>query len=162
MEIRSARPDDAKCLLDIYRPVVEQTAFSFELTPPSLTEFKARIEAYSKSHAWLVAEEDGSALGYAYATPHRAREAYQYSLETSVYVDSNFHSQGIGKMLYLELFTRLNTGPFHKAFAGITLPNEKSIALHKSLGFESIGVFNQVGFKLNKWHDVSWWQRDPE
>ena len=104
-------------------------------------------------------ENESELCGYAYATPHRAREAYRYSVETSVYIDDVYRGKGIGRSLYEALFSSLNTLGYHNAYAGITVPNPASIALHKSLGFEPVGVFREVGYKLDKWHDVSWWQR---
>lgn len=97
--------------------------------------------------------------GYAYATAHRARQAYQPSVETSVYVGSKYQAEGIGKLLYEALFDSLRRRDFHNAYAGITLPNEGSVALHESLGFYPIGVFQEVGYKKGRWHDVGWWQR---
>ena len=139
--------------------MVENTAISFELTPPSLDELTNRIETYSASHAWLVADRAGILLGYAYATPHRAREAYKHSVETSVYVNDSCRGEGVGKHLYLALFDELKGHDFHNAFAGIALPNDASVALHKSVGFTPVGVFREIGYKHGKWHDVSWWQR---
>jgi len=157
--MRDVTIEDAVQLLEIYAPLVEQTACSFELVPPSVEELSSRIEKYSKSHAWLVAEDAGQVVGYAYATPHRAREAYERSVETSVYVDAEHRGEGVGRELYARLFERLDTIGFHMAFAGIALPNDASVALHKVVGFKPIGIFHQVGFKFGSWHDVSWWQR---
>ena len=159
MKIRAATPDDAASLLQIYAPLVEQTAISFELTAPTAEEFAERISAYGKSHAWLVAEDSGQLVGYSYGTPHRPRQAYRQSVETSVYVAQHCRGAGIGKRLYAELFRQLGPLGFHNAYAGIALPNDSSIALHKTAGFDHIGVFREVGYKLNAWHDVSWWQR---
>ena len=159
MKIRRAKPTDANQLLEIYRPVVENTAISFELTLPSEDDFAARIASSIVSHDWFVMEGTSGLCGYAYATPHRAREAYEHSVETSVYVDTNYRGQGVGKGLYQALFSSLASLGYHNAYAGITLPNEPSVALHKSLGFEPIGVFREIGYKFGRWHDVSWWQR---
>lgn len=159
MQIRRAMTSDARQLLEIYRPIVEQTVFSFELISPNEDEFARRISSSISSHEWLVMTSSDVICGYAYATPHRAREAYRHSVETSVYVSSEFQKQGIGKRLYQELFASLRAFDYHNAYAGITLPNEGSVALHKSLDFTPIGVFREVGFKNEQWHDVSWWQR---
>ena len=159
MKIRRATPNDVKRLLEIYRPIVEDTAISFELTPPNEAEFAARIASSVASHDWIVAEHGNRICGYAYATPHRAREAYKHSVETSVYIHADHRGRGIGKKLYDALFSSLASLGYHNAYAGITMPNAASIALHQSLGFESIGVFREVGYKLGEWHDVSWWQR---
>ena len=162
MEIRIAVAEDANQILEIYAPVVENTAISFELSVPSVREISNRIESYAKSHEWLVAESSGSVLGYAYATPHRPRDAYRHSVETSVYIRDNSRERGLGKILYKELFKKLKDKEFHCAYAGIALPNPASEALHQSVGFKPIGVFEEIGFKYDKWHDVSWWQRRIE
>lgn len=159
MNIRRANPRDAAALLEIYRPVVEETATSFELVVPTVSEFSERIKAILDSHEWLVMESDGEIVGYAYAAPHRAREAYKFSTETSVYVSTGNRGQGIAKKLYTALFDSIRELGFHAAFAGIALPNEASIAFHSSCGFEEIGTFREIGFKFDQWHDVSWWQR---
>ena len=159
MNIRRANPTDAAQLLEIYRPIVENTAASFELTPPDEGEFAARIASSIASHDWIVMEHENGLCGYAYATPHRSREAYKHSVETSVYVDSAHQGQGVGKSLYEALFSSPKSLGYRAAFTGITLPNAASVALHKSCGFEHIGVFREVGYKHGEWHDVSWWQR---
>jgi len=157
--IRQAKLADAEQLLEIYRPIVQNTATSFELYPPTVQEFSLRIATCIESHDWLVMEEADKLIGYAYATPHRAREAYKHSVETSVYVHADYRGRGIGIMLYEALFLSLQMHDFHNAYAGIALPNKASIALHQSLGFKPIGIFREIGFKQGHWHDVSWWQR---
>lgn len=159
MEIRTAVAEDASQILEIYTPVVEHTAISFELIVPSINEISNRIESYTKSHEWLVAESSGIVLGYAYASSHRSRDAYKHSVETSVYIRDNSRGSGLGKQLYNELFKKLNDKGFHSAYAGIAMPNAASEALHRSVGFKPIGIFEEIGFKHDKWHDVSWWQR---
>ncbi len=146
-------------MLDIYRPIVETSATSFELAVPTVEDFTARIEAILATHEWLVAEVNGELAGYAYASPHRAREAYQYSAEVSVYVHPRHRCQGVGKDLYSALFESIRKLGFHYAYAGIALPNDPSIALHQACEFAEIGTFREVGYKHNAWHDVSWWQR---
>jgi len=155
--IRSATPDDAESLVEIYRPFVVSTAVSFELEPPSVSEFSERIAKVLGQWAWIVAEREGHAIGYAYATPHRSRGAYQWSVETSVYVQEASRGQGIGSMLYKALMPMLSDKGYCNAYAGITLPNDASVALHRRLGFEAVGVFRSVGRKFGTWHDVSWW-----
>ena len=157
VSVRSATLDDAEPLLAIYRPYVLHTAISFELEPPSLTEFRGRIERSLREWAWLVAEREGRLVGYAYATPHRSRGAYKWSVEPSVYVADGSQRQGIGKVLYEALLPRLAEQGWCNAYAGITLPNEASVALHRRLGFQAVGVFPSVGRKFGAWHDVSWW-----
>ena len=146
-------------MLDIYRPNVEETAISFELSVPTVEEFVARIETIIATHEWLVADVDGELAGYAYASPHRVREAYRYSVEVSIYVHPHYRGRGVGKALYSALFDSIRELGFHYAYAGITLPNDLSIALHRACGFVEIGTFSEVGYKNDAWQNVSWWQR---
>jgi L-amino acid N-acyltransferase YncA len=159
INIRSATHADAPELLAIYRPVVESTATSFELTVPTLEEFAARIEKANQRWRWLVAEGGGRCVGYAYGSAHRERAAYRWSVEVSAYVHPRHHREGIGRALYLRLFEELAQIGFCHAYAGIALPNNASIALHRSVGFEPVGVFRSVGRKFDRWHDVAWFQR---
>ena len=155
--IRPARTEDAGAIQAIYRPVVVETAISFEMEPPTVVEMAQRIANVSESHAWLVAEVDGRVAGYAYGTPHRPRAAYGHSVETSAYMDDDYRGRGIAGRLYDRLFVELAEKGYFHAFAGITLPNAASVAVHKSVGFTAIVSFPSVGFKLGAWHDVSWW-----
>lgn len=157
--IRPARAADAAALLAIYAPFAERTAVSFETAAPSVEEFAARIDRSNSRWAWLVAERDGTLLGYAYGSTHRERAAYRWSVETSAYVDPRFQRRGIGRQLYVALLALLADKGYCNAFAGITLPNDASVALHRSIGFEPIGVFESVGWKLGAWQDVAWLQR---
>ena len=157
--IRSATEADAPVLLGIYAPFVENTAVSFELAPPSTAEFAARIRKSIAGWAWLVAERDGRCVGYAYGSVHRERPAYRWSVETSAYIAPDSHRLGIGSALYRALFAELAAKGYCNAFAGIALPNEASVALHRGAGFEPIGVFRAVGRKFGRWHDVAWFQR---
>ncbi len=157
VSIRPATPDDAASLLAIYRPVVLNTATSFELTPPSVAEFGGRIDRALSEWAWLVAEDAGQPVAYAYATPHRSRGAYKWSVETSVYVAETHRRQGLGTLLYAALMPVLVEQGYCNAYAGITLPNAASVALHQRAGFQAVGVFRSVGRKFGAWHDVSWW-----
>lgn len=157
--IRQAVLDDAPGLLAIYRPFVESTAVSFETTVPTVEEFAARIQKALTGWQWLVAERNRQTVGYAYGASHRERPAYRWSVEVSVYVQPNYHRQGIARALYLQLLGELADRGFCNAFAGTTLPNEGSVALHRSVGFQPIGVFKAVGRKFGAWHDVAWFQR---
>lgn len=155
--IRSATRGDAPSLLDIYRPFVVSTPVSFELTPPSVEEFGERIDRALGHWAWLVAERDRHPIGYAYATSHRSRGAYRWSVETSVYLHEASRGQGIGSALYQALMPVLADRGYCNAYAGITVPNDASVALHRRAGFEAVGVFRSVGRKFGRWHDVAWW-----
>lgn len=153
--IREATADDAAAVATIYRPFVEETVVSFETEAPTSDEMRARIEG---SIRWLVAEEEGSVVGYAYAAPFHRRAAYRWSVEVSVYLAPTARRRGTGWALMTELLGRLETMGYINAFAGTTLPNEASVALFGSLGFERIATQRKVGFKLGAWHDVGWWQ----
>lgn len=157
--IRSATLDDAPALLEIYRPFIENTAVSFETQVPTVDEFAARVEKALNGWAWLVAEVDGQIAGYAYGGTHRERAAYRWSVETSVYLHSDFHRRGIARLLYSQLFDVLAEKGYCNAYAGATLPNDASIGFHRSMGFEWVGVFKRVGWKFGRWHDVAWMQR---
>lgn len=157
--IRAAVEGDAEALRAIYAPYVEGTAVSFETVVPTVDEFAARIRKSVSQWAWLVAEAEGRPAGYAYGSSHRERAAYRWSVETSAYVDRSVQRRGIGRALYLALFDALVARGYCTAFAGMTLPNDASAALHRSVGFEPIGVFHRVGYKFGAWHDVAWAQR---
>jgi len=160
MRIRPVTPDDAPALAEIYRPIVASTTISFELEPPSAAEMRLRVEEIAARYPWLVAVDRAQVVGYAYASPHRERAAYATSVDVSVYVAEAARRNGVGEALYAALFTALGqAGSFHRAFAGIALPNEPSIALHRKLGFEPVGIYREVGKKFGRWIDVSWWQR---
>mgnify|MGYP001802828268 CR=1 FL=1 len=158
--LRQAGEADLGDILRIYTPYVLQTAISFEEQVPNLAEMRDRMGALIPSYPYLVADRAGEVLGYAYAGPHRSRSAYRYSVDVTVYVDPSAHRQGIGLVLYDQLFADLADFGFKRAFAAIALPNVASVGLHKALGFELVGVYHKVGYKFDRWHDVSWWQRD--
>ena len=157
--IRPATEADAPDLLDIYRPFVESTAVSFEYVPPSVDEFARRIAKSLADWQWLVAEHDGRCVGYAYGGSHRERAGYRWSVEVSAYVHPGHLRRGLGRALYTRLFDDLARRGYRNAYAGIALPNDASVALHRRLGFEYIGVFKAVGRKFDRWHDVAWYQR---
>jgi phosphinothricin acetyltransferase len=158
--IRLARADDAAAVQRIYAPFVRDTAVSFELAPPGVEEMRARIAKTLPRYPWLVLDEGGEVIGYVYAGAHRERPAYAWSVDTTVYVDAAHRRRGVGRALYASLFAVLALQGFHNAFAGIALPNPGSVGLHEALGFRPIGVYREVGYKLSRWHDVGWWQRE--
>jgi phosphinothricin acetyltransferase len=161
--IRTAVPErDAAACVAIYAPHVEAGATSFEEAPPSPAEFAERIAATAATYPWLVAEHDGDLVGFAYACPHRSRPAYRWAVEVSVYVGTDQHRRGHGRALYAELIERLRRQRFQVACAGITLPNEASVALHESLAFIAVGVYRRIGWKAGAWRDVGWWQLELE
>lgn len=158
MRIRDADPDrDAVACAEIYAPVVSETAISFEESPPGAEEMARRIRA---GHVWLVAEEGGEVIGYAYATQHRARPAYRWAVDVSAYVDTRHHRRGVGRDLYAALFERLGARGYRVACAGVTLPNDASLGLHRAMGFEEVGTYRRIGWKLGRWNDVMWLQLD--
>lgn len=160
--IRCVTLNDAHAIAEIYRPIVESTVISFEYEPPDAREMRRRIGAVLRSYPWLVAELDGVVAGYAYGHRHREREGYRHSVEVSVYLAERARGRGIGRMLYAELFERLRTQGLHRAFAGIALPNNASIALHERCGFQPIGIFPEIGRKFDRWVDVAWYQRSVQ
>jgi len=156
---RTATTADAAACVAIYRPLVESTAVSFETVVPTVEEFAARIQKSLSAWTWLIAENDGHCVGYAYGHSHRERAAYQWSVEVTIYVAASHRGQGVGSELYRRLFTDLANLGYCNAFAGVTQPNEASMALHRGVGFEYIGTFRSVGRKFDRWHDVAWFQR---
>jgi phosphinothricin acetyltransferase len=165
MLVRRADPTrDAAACAAIYAPYVRETAVSFETDPPDARQLAERIERFQATHQWLVAEDDARLAGFAYGCPHRERSAYRLAADVSVYVDPQSQRRGFGRALYGELLALLGRQGFYVACAGITLPNEASVALHEALGFTPVGVYRRIGFKLGSWWDVGWWQlalRDP-
>ena len=157
--IRLAIPGDGDALSDIYRPAVTDSSTSFELEPPDGAEMTRRLNRVMERTPWLVLEKGGTVVGYAYATPHRDRAAYQWSVEVSAYVDGSVHRQGVARMLYTSLFAGLVVQGFRNAYAGITLPNPASESFHAALGFTPVGVYRGIGFKHGAWHDVTWLER---
>ncbi len=158
--IRLATEDDAQGMLEIYCPVVRDTAISFEARPPVTEEFCGRIRASLEQRLWLVCESNGVIAGYAYATQFNPRESYIWSVEVSVYVHPAFHRRGIGRALYTSLFRCLALQGYCTAVGRITLPNPASVALHESMGFQAVGVNRGIGYKHGQWHDVGIWQME--
>jgi phosphinothricin acetyltransferase len=147
-------------MLAIYAPIVTDSIISFELAPPSLAEMERRIASAESQWPWLVCERTGELIGYAYASQHRVRAAYQWSADTSVYVHPDARRGGIARSLYASLFEILALQGYYNAYAGITLPNPASVGFHESMGFTPVGVYRGVGYKLGAWHDVGWWARE--
>jgi len=156
--IRVADGNDAAAVLAIYAPFCgPDSAVSFEIEPPALDDMRSRIISTLETLPWLVAyAADGTVLGYAYAAHHKTRAAYRWSVDVSIYLSSGARHQGLGSKLYTRLFDILREQGYVNAYAGITLPNDASVALHRSLGFYEVGVYEQVGFKSGRWHDVIW------
>jgi L-amino acid N-acyltransferase YncA len=156
-KIRDAAARDAGACAAIYAPYVTDTAVTFETEPPSAAEMADRIAAAQRTHAWLVLEEDnGRIVGYAYGGAYKARAAYRWSCEVSVYLERGRHRTGGGRALYQALLAGLAARGFRTAVAGMTLPNDASVGLHRALGFEPVGTYRRIGWKHGAWHDVAW------
>lgn len=156
--IRLAVGDDAGGILDIYGPIVRETAISFEWQVPAVSEMRRRIEAVlGDGYPWLVAEEGGRIDGYAYASRFRARRAYDWTAEVSVYVRDSLHRRGIGRALYTRLLRLLELQGFRSAYGVATAPNASSEGLHRALGFQQVARLPRVGYKFDEWHDVICW-----
>jgi L-amino acid N-acyltransferase YncA len=160
MRIRVAEPSrDAPRIAEIYRPYVEGTVVSFEDVAPSPSEIAARMTGILDWTPWLVAvDADDRTVGYAYASRHRERAGYRWSVDISVYVEESSRGRGVGRALYADLLPILRRQQFVNAYAGIGLPNEASVALHKSIGMSLVGVYEKVGWKLGEWVDVAWYE----
>jgi phosphinothricin acetyltransferase len=158
MTVRTAAISDAEAVAAIYAPYVLETAISFEEAAPSDAEMARRIADTLPTHPFLVFEEDGRVLGFAHASPHNARAAYRWSANVTVYAAVGAHRRGVGRALYSSLLATLRRQGFHALFAGIALPNEKSVGLHEAMGFVHLGAYREVGFKFGRWHDVGYWR----
>jgi len=157
--IRRSTVADAEALAAIYDPIVADTFISFEESPPGPDEMRRRIVSAGDTYPWLVFTNAGHVSGYAYASPHRSRAAYQWAVDVSVYIAPEARRQGVARQLYVELFHTLAAQGYCAAFAGVALPNEPSCRLHMSVGFSAVGVYHAVGFKFSAWHDVMWFER---
>lgn len=154
-----ATPQDAGAIADIYRPYVRDSAVSFETVVPSAHEMRSRLAGTLAQLPWLVLTDDDRVKGYAYASPHRGRDAYRWSVDVSLYLDSSIRRRGQGRRLYTALLNLLGAQGYINAYAAIALPNAASVGLHEALGFTPVGVFDRVGFKNETWWDVGWWHR---
>ncbi|HEQ72392.1 MAG TPA: N-acetyltransferase family protein [Spirochaetia bacterium] len=158
--IRHADTHDADAIRAIYNYYVTDTVVTFEEEPVSRGEMASRIEKVTERFPWLVYEEAGRILGYAYAKRWLTRASYRHTAESTVYLAPDATGKGIGSALYTELFAVLcGAGELHAVIAGIALPNPASVALHEKFGFRRAGLFREVGYKFNTWIDVGFWQR---
>jgi len=156
--IRPARPEDAAGICDIYNHYVLESVVTFEESPVSAAEMAKRIAEITMRLPWLVWEEEGSLLGYAYASPWKLRAAYRHSVEASIYLAPSATRRGIGSTLYKALIEDVRQRGIHAVIGGAALPNPASVALHERLGFEKVAQFRQVGFKFGRWVDVAYWE----
>lgn len=166
MKIRYVEEKDAKELVNIYKPYVEDTAISFEYTTPSVEEFKNRIKTTLEKYPYILVEDDGEILGYAYASAFKSRIAYKKSVETSIYVKKTNRSNGIGRMLYEKMEELLKQQGIVNMCACITKGEEDdpksdpaSRKFHEKMGFKLVGEFKHIGYKFDKWYGIVWMQK---
>jgi phosphinothricin acetyltransferase len=157
--VRDASEHDAEACAAIYAPYVIHTAITFESDPPPPADMARRIATALATHAWVVLTDADHVVGYAYGSQFKARPAYRWSCEVSVYLEPGRRRTGAGRTLYTALFARLADRGFRTAVAGMTLPNDASVGLHRALGFEQVGTYRRIGWKHGTWHDVAWAQR---
>lgn len=158
MNFRFAKPEDATALLNIYAQYID-TSITFEYDLPTEAIFSGRIAHISQDYPYLVCEEKGKIIGYAYAHRHMERAAYQWNAELSVYLDQARTSKGLGKTFYLLLIEILKLQNIKTVYGCVTLPNIRSESLHNSLGFHVVGTYHNAGFKAGEWHDVIWFEK---
>ncbi|MBI2433581.1 MAG: N-acetyltransferase [Candidatus Hydrogenedentes bacterium] len=156
--LRAATPADAEAILSIYAPYVRDTAVSFDTEVPDQAAYARHIEEHLHRYPWLVAEQEREVIGYSYASLHRTRAAYRWSVESSIYIAAKARRSGVGRALYTALFDLLRRQGFVRCYAGITLPNPASLGFHEAFGFEPVGVYHAAGFKQGRWYDVGWWE----
>jgi L-amino acid N-acyltransferase YncA len=157
--IRPVLLSDSEDICSLYNYYVLNTHINFEEEEVSVKEMEERIQNVTEKYPWLVYEESGKVIGYAYASAWKSRCSYRHSVETSVYLAKGNEGKGIGTKLYAELFKILDKTDTHAVIGGVALPNEASIALHERFGFEKIAHFKEVGFKFNQWIDVGYWEK---
>jgi len=156
--IRSATLSDAQALAEIYNPYVRDTTITFEAEPVTAAEMAGRIAKVTEAYPWLVWDEGGQILGYAYSSVWRARAAYRYSTETAIYLSMERRRQGVGTSLYQALLDELRQRGFHSVLGCLALPNEPSVRLHEKLGFQKVGHMREAGRKFDAWVDVGFWE----
>lgn len=156
--IRNATIQDAPSIADIYNYYINHTIITFEEVEVNETEIAERIQACQLKYPWLVYEEEGKVIGYAYAGEWKSRCSYKYSVESSVYLDEKSKGKGVGTALYQALLEQLKELKIHAVIGGISLPNEASVRLHEKFGFEKVAHFKEVGNKFNQWVDVGYWE----
>ncbi len=158
MKIRNATTDDADGILKIYNHYIENTEITFELTPLSVEDMTIRVSDISALYPYIVCEEDGDIIGYAYLSKWKSREAYSHSLETTFYVHPGSIGRGIGRLMMKYIIDAARTMDVHALIGVIAIPNDASERLHESFGFKKVAHFPEVGHKFDKWIDISCWQ----
>ena len=158
MIIRAALAGDLSAVAEIYAAEVRDGQATFDTDPPSVESWRAKLDSAHRGDHFLVVEEQGRVLGFAYSSSYRDRGAYDHTRETTIYLHSEATGRGLGRSLYDDLLARLRESGMHVALACISLPNDASEALHRRCGFQRIGVMREVGRKFDRWIDVAWWQ----
>lgn len=157
--IRDIKPSDAQQIVEIYNYYILNTTVTFEEEAITASEMVGRIAEITQKYPWLVYEVDGKIIGYAYASAWKSRCAYKFSAETTVYLQNGLSGKGIGSELYKELLARLQKAGLHGIIGGVALPNDSCIALHQKFGFEKVAQFKEVGYKFDRWIDVTYWEK---
>ena len=157
--LRNATITDVPVMLEIYRPYILDTAITFEYEVPSLSEFEGRFLSVTKKYPWLVWEEHGEVLGYAYAGPFKSRAAYQWDADLSIYLRRDCRGNGIGRALYTELENRLRALGYHVLYGIVTSANDASCRFHEAMGYRPIAVFENTGVKFGQWYGITWYEK---
>jgi phosphinothricin acetyltransferase len=157
--IRLATVTDSKDILKVYAPYITDTAVSFETEVPTVSEFACRIESINKKYPYIVYQIEDKIVGYAYASKHRERAAYCFDVDVSIYVLPEYHGSGVAHKLYDCLFKILVKLGYYNAYAGYTVPNQKSMKFHQKFGFTLVGTYHKTGYKFGQWHDVTWLEK---
>jgi phosphinothricin acetyltransferase len=156
--IRPATLDDARSICGIYNHYVKTTVVTFEEIPVSINEMRGRIKTVLENYPWIVWEEEGEILGYAYVNKWKERSSYRYSAEDSIYIKNEAQGRGIGKKLFAALLGEARRTGIHVLVAGITVPNDRSVGLHEKFGFKKVAEFGEIGYKMDRWLNVGYWQ----
>ena len=156
--IRRVVPADAKAISSIYNYYVNNTEISFEEKPVSINEMEKRIRETTAEYPWFVAEKEGSILGYAYTNKYRERSAYRYTAELTIYIKNGEEGKGLGAELMKRVIEETRKKNIHTLISAIAIPNEKSVSIHEKFGFKKVGHLKDVGFKLDRWIDVGYWE----
>ncbi len=158
VSIRTIDKNDTQEVLEIYAYYILNTPITFDYHVPSTSEFIEKITTITRDYPWLVCVENEKIIGYAYGSMHRAKTAYQWSPESTIYLANGTYRKGLGRVLYETLFSLLKLQGYVNVYAGVTVPNINSEEFHKALGFKEIGLFHKAGYKLGEWHDTKWFE----
>jgi L-amino acid N-acyltransferase YncA len=160
MPIRTCTTHDIPAICNIYNHYIAHTVITFEEAPVSVMEMQQRVATHTQQFPWLVYEDEGKILGYAYASKWKDRSAYKHTAEVTVYLHPDYCSKGIGSLLYKALIEQLSALNIHALLACIAIPNTASERIHEQFGFRQVAHFREVGFKFGRWLDVGYWQKN--